>query len=335
MNEKKLPVFSYSKIELFEQCKHKYKLRYIDGNYTNSTTIVLDLGNIAHKGMELKGRSLINKEVPNYTYIIDAVMNGIQEETEKDKKFIKGVNEIKREYFLDFYKKNEKNNLNYEDKLKTYFNNLDNPMDDDWEILAVEQPFEFIYEDRCIFKGFIDRIDINSNGELRVVDYKTSNAPYDEKKLTTPLQMVIYTLACQSLYNKTPIEHRYDFIFLGISQNACSKGYLKRGMKKINKLLDEVILCAEEDEYPPSATPLCYWCDFASHTPLANEKTCKLCEYHCLWTPTDKTFKKKKEYGQQEKIEIKSEPLNPFNNPFASVKNTDVANPFNPFIRQK
>jgi hypothetical protein len=187
--------------------------------------------------------------------------------------------------------------------------------------------FEFIYEDRCIFKGFIDRIDINSNGELRVVDYKTSNAPYDEKKLTTPLQMVIYTIACQSLYNKTPIEHRYDFIFLGTSQNACSKGYLKRGMKKINKLLDEVGECLEKDEYPPKPTPLCHWCSFSKTCPDSEQKF-HLCEYYSLWTPYEKTFDVNKKYGEPTSIHL-NDTNNPFqNNPFKSTKPTNVFNPF-------
>ncbi len=328
-----LRTYSYSKLDLFEQCKHKYKIKYIDGNYSNSSTIVLDLGTITHKGEELKGRYLINNETPDYSFIKDVVLNGIEEETAKDKNFIKGVNEIKRKYFLDFYTKNPKSGMNYEEKLQIYFNNLENKtMDKDWRVLAVEQPFEFVYDNRCVLKGFIDRIDINLNGDLRVVDYKSSNTTYDNKKLTTPLQMVIYTLACQEIYNKTPIEHKYDFIFLGQEQLACTKGYLNRGIKKLNKILDEIDRCNLEQEYIPSPTPLCYWCDFASHTPLANKNMCHLCQYHCLWTPTDKNFKKKNEYGSKKETE-KINTNNPFVNPFTSSKPKDnvTNNPFGTF----
>lgn len=317
--EIKLPTYSYSKLELFDQCNHKYKLQYIDGNYSNESTLVLDLGTIAHKGEELKARYLIENQPIDYDYIKNVVMNGIEEYTDKDKQYIKGVNELKRKYFIDYYTKCNKTGMTYDEKLDIYFSTLVNKnfLDNGWKVLAVEKAFKFVYNNRCILKGFIDRIDINGNGDLRVVDYKTSKATYDDKKLNTPLQMVIYALACREMYGKLPIEFMYDFIFLNQEQKACSKGYLNRGEKKLNKILDKIDFCLQNQIYKPSPTPLCYWCNFASHTPLANQTLNHLCEYHSLWTPTNKTYQKKKDFI--EKTINDDNPFNPFscNNPFS------------------
>ena len=321
----KLPRYSYSKLDLFDQCNYKYKLQYIDGNYSDESTLVLDLGTIAHKGMELKARYLKEGKEINYEYIKSVVTNGIQEKTDKGDKYIKGVKELKNKYFIDYYKKCDKTGMNYDEKLDVYYNSLVKKdfSKDGWKVLDIEKAFEIVYENRCILTGFIDRVDINDNGDIRVIDYKTSKSTYDEKKLATPLQMVIYALACKELYGRLPIEFIYDFIFINEEQCACSKGYLARGEKKLNKILDNIDECLKVGEYKPNPTPLCYWCSFASHTPLASSKTKDLCNFHCMWTPTDKNFKRKNELPKESITNNNPFAVNPFNN----TKPSD----FNPF----
>lgn len=309
MDEVRLEKFSYSKLDTFDQCKRKYKLKYIDKHRANESAMALEIGSIGHKGEEIKGRCLINGENPDYDYIENVVMNGIEEKTDKDNCFINGINQIKTKYFNEYFTKCNKTGMTYDEKLKIYFNNLRNKqMDKDWNVLAVEQHFEFIYNDRCIIHGFIDRIDYNSKGELRVLDYKTSKQIYKDDKIKTPLQMVIYALACKNLYGKIPIEFVYDFIFLGEEQYACSNGYLARGEKKLNKLLDSINDCVLTNEFSPNPTPLCYWCDYAKHTPLSSANTKMLCDYYLLWTPNCKNFNKNREYIAGGMNEIK----NPF-----------------------
>lgn len=365
----KLPKYSYSKLELFNQCKYKYKLKYIDGNYINSESIILDLGTIAHKGYELKGQQLIERDVKiyelenrlnnikklkektediihieetiknqlqelkakeiDYDEIIKVVYEGCYEENKGSNhgQYLKGVNEIKNKHFKDFYTPCSKTGLTYEDKMKIYIDNLKNPIDGDWKVIAVEQPFEIVYNNRCILHGYIDRVDMNSYGDIRVVDYKTSKAIYDEKKIKTPLQMVIYSLACKELYGKYPIECLYEFIFINEKQIGGSKGYMVRGEKKLNSILDEIDNCFNGNEYIPSATPLCYWCDYTGHSPLANDKSKGMCLYNCLWTPTKKNFAVNKKYGDDIKAEVIKKEAN---NPFVKTSKPKV----NPFLKR-
>lgn len=277
----------------------KYKIKYVDKNYVQSEAIHLDLGNILHKVLEIKYRQIINSEKVDYEYLHKVILEGISEETEKDKgSFLQGLNQIKKKYGDNaFAETNVKSNLSYNDKMTNFYKYLEeDKLEKDWKPFRVEQDFEFSYNENTVLTGFIDRIDINSEGELRVVDYKSSNKVFDHKDLTTPLQMLIYALACENLFNKTPVEYQYDMILLGEKQSACTKGYYNRGIKKLDKILNEIKECEANSIYSPKPTPLCHWCDYSMTNPDIPFYLENICEYYCLWTPDNKTFQKNKEF---------------------------------------
>jgi putative RecB family exonuclease len=224
---------------------------------------------------------------------------GIAEETDKDKgNFIIGIDAIKEKYGEELFKTiDPKSDLSYEDKLYIFDDYLENDDIGDWKPYKIEQHFELEYEDKILLNGYIDRIDINSDGDLRVVDYKSSNKVFRDADLKTPLQMVIYALACEKLFGKIPIEFQYDMILLGEKQDACSSGYFNRGVKKINKILDEIEWSESTKDWIPKPTPLCFWCNFCENNPNADWYTNGLCEYYSLWTPDNKTFAKNKDYN--------------------------------------
>ena len=157
--------------------------------------------------------------------------------------------------------------------------------DDEWKTIAVEMPFNIEYRGFQL-TGKIDRVDINSNGDYKVVDYKTANVVYDDKKLKTPLQMYIYALAIRDKYGKFPIEFEYDFVVLNQISKAMSKGWEKRGDRALNKLIDEREAYYTIKDFPPKPTHLCYYCSYRNQE----------CEYYSLWNPDNKTFEVNKEY---------------------------------------
>ena len=46
-------IFSYSKLDTFQSCKFKYKLRYLDDHYINTPGIALDFGTAVHAAERL------------------------------------------------------------------------------------------------------------------------------------------------------------------------------------------------------------------------------------------------------------------------------------------
>ncbi len=301
--------YSYSKLDMFEQCPFRYKLKYIDENRSEQSSIALEIGTLAHTGKEKWAEYIINNQEPDYNFIKKIIDEGLEieyihilngKEVEKNIENILGVKELKRKYFDSYFDICNKTGMNYDEKFNIYLDNLLNKeLDDGWNVLCTEKEFKIRYDKYKII-GFIDRIDINDKGELRVVDYKTSKEAYKDSKLATPLQMFIYTLACESLFDTRPIEHIYDFVFLDTQVKSCTKGYYERGIKKLNKIFDKIETCKSTDEYVPKPTPLCYWCEFNKHSPLSDQSLNHLCPYYCLWTPDNKTFAKQTEYKNKD-----------------------------------
>lgn len=270
---------SYTSLSLIDQCPYQYKLHYVDGIYKHQEAIALDIGNLCHKILELQRDPTSNTPIEKLLEILD---NGYADSKEK----INGTFKIKEKYFEDYITTNAKSGLNYVDKMSNFRDYIINyKPDDEWKTIAVEMPFSIEYRGFQL-TGKIDRVDINSNGDYKVVDYKTANVVYEDKKLKTPLQMYIYALAIKEKYGKFPIEFEYDFVVLNQISKAMSKGWEKRGDRALNKLIDEREAYYTIKDFPPKPTPLCFWCPYIE----------KECEYYSLWKPDNKTFEVNKEY---------------------------------------
>lgn len=293
INKLNLPIkdiLSYSRIDVFKTCKYRYKLQYIEKNYSNTTSISLELGTLCHKCMELK------YDKHDINYILNVFENGFKDTRET----LIGINDIIDKYGFEFYETNEKSGMSFEDKIKVFKNKLINePIDDEWEMIGLEKEFLITFENKAQIKGFIDRVDRNKHtGAIRVVDYKTNNMPFDKKDLATPLQMYIYSLACKELYGEYPQECIYDLLFHDLLQIGGTKGYMDRGFKALNKILDSMIYYQQLGyEYlEPKPSPLCHFCAYCETNPNADDWDKLLCDYYCLWTREKRSFEVKNKW---------------------------------------
>lgn len=294
-------MFSYSKLDTYDQCPLRYRFKYVDKKRSNIKTLPLEIGTTSHYGMELIGKNLIDGTPPDYDLVKNVFINGASHEE------VLGAHAIKEKYFFEWTTRNEKSGLTYDEKVQKYYEQMTRlEQDSTWHPIAVELNFEFqYYRPNYFLHGFIDRVDENENGDLKIVDYKSSNQTYIPQKLATPLQMYIYTLACLDIYKKMPKEHEYDFIFLGEKQKACTKGYEQRGKKKLDKLFAAIEESKAAGVYRPKPTPLCHWCEYSGNTVSKDTKCNGMCSYYSLWTPQNKTYSVNKKF--ENKTENKKE----------------------------
>ena len=218
--DKELPVFSYSKLEVFKNCPLQYRYKYIEKKYSQDTSIALELGSLCHYVLEQKGRMVAAKQKVDYDKLINILLDGVSEVDEKTKEKLLGVSQLKRKYFEVWHEADNASGASYDEKIKLFDQVLHKEMEDtEWESTYFERPFEFVWDNKVILKGFIDRIDVK-DGQYRTVDYKTSKKAYEQSKLATSLQFGIYALAILNEFGVLPAESKYRFILIDDEQYA-------------------------------------------------------------------------------------------------------------------
>ena len=300
-DDKNLPVFSYSKMEVFKNCPLQYRYKYIEKKYSQDTSIALELGSLCHYVLEQKGKMIVSGETVDYEKLNDILMNGVTETDEKTKEELLGVNQLKRKYFEVWHEADNASGASYDEKIKLFDKVLHNEMEEtDWKPTYFEKPFEFVWDNKVILKGFIDRID-TKDGQYRTVDYKTSKKVYEQSKLATSLQFGVYALAILNEFGVLPIESEYRFILIDDKQYALTKGWENRLIKAMDKVFGDIEVSEKKSVFVPKPSPLCHWCNFCQTNPEAtiyrNE-----CEYFSKWTPTQKTFEVNKKWNALENI---------------------------------
>lgn len=288
-----LPTCSYSKLDTYKSCPMQYHKKYNEKKFTKDTSIALELGSLCHYVLEQKGKILVDKQVLNttdYDVLIEILLDGVTTIDEKTKEQIPGVTDIKKKYFETWYEPDNASGKTYSDKMLVFNKILLSEMEenDGWEPFLFEHHFEFVYDNRVIIQGFIDRVD-KKGEDYRTVDYKTSKKVYDKSKLTTSLQFGIYALAILLEFGRTPVESMYRFILIDDKQYALTKGWEKRLIKALDKIFDDIENNEKVGIWIPKPTPLCHWCNYCSHNPDAHQYKDE-CQYYSLWTPTNKTF---------------------------------------------
>ena len=299
--DRELPVFSYSKLEVFKNCPLQYEYKYIEKKYSQDTSIALELGSLCHYVLEQKGRMIATKQNVDYDKLNSILFDGVSETDEKTKEELLGVGQLKRKYFEVWHEADNASGASYDEKIKLFVQVLHDEMEDtEWKPTYFERPFEFVWDNKVILKGFIDRIDVK-DGQYRTVDYKTSKKAYEQSKLATSLQFGIYALAILNEFGVLPIESIYRFILIDDEQYALTKGWEKRLIKALDKVFGDIEASENKKVFVPKPSPLCHWCNFCQTNPEAtiyrNE-----CEYFFKWTPSQKTFEVNKKWNALENM---------------------------------
>ena len=140
-----------------------------------------------------------------------------------------------------------------------------------WEIhsasfqvpIAVERMFNIDIEGVKL-RGFIDRVDKLQNGKLSILDYKTNKELFTVDDLKKDLQLTLYQLAAQRLW-QLPVEKLTLYHLRSNTPCSCEPRDEKQ-LEEASQLVLEVAGNIAQERFPATENQYCP-CDFPEHCP--------------------------------------------------------------------
>ena len=259
LKEKDLPVFSYSKVSAYKSCPKAYKYIYID-KLPRLDKPYFSFGSCAHLILELFFKEYLNG---SKDLIEDVMKRSFMAALDKYKP--KLTKEQIDEVFII---------------MQTYLNILVQ-QEKLPNIINIEKKIWVELDNKIIFNGFIDRVQLDYDGILHVADYKTTK---DDRYLKDRTQLLLYAYFLY-LEDKNLTRVRTSYIML------------KHGMKT---LVEEHNI----DELVKAKDKLLETCDIINNDKLFRATPiiwrCRNCDYIDRCVEGRKLVFNKQTFGQIE-----------------------------------
>ena len=233
---------SNSKRDTFNQCKLKYRYRYVDriDDYDLSNTDALHFGSYIHQifedGVKATGLDELEK---------------LAEENKEKYTFAKSYNSKVLPCLKNF--------LRFNASLP--------------EVGIPEQHFDLEVADGISMNGYIDRIIKGKEGGYLVIDYKTSKREKSKIELYQDPQLKGYVYAVHKLYdvpiNKITAAHYYP-----LTDNLVTVQYTTNQIHAhVKAVVNDVwkIRKSKKDDLVPIRNQYCNWCSYKSLCPEFTE----------------------------------------------------------------
>ena len=232
--------FSATNLSLYESCPLAFKYEKIDKIKTKDTSPAAALGKFIHRALE------IAFEEKNAN--LDDIKRIIKEIWDKDE-------------FSNIYQSNEYAK-EAEAILYEYINK--NPLDSnieyvfEKEIVATENSNTFI--------GKIDRIDFLPNGDISILDYKTSKNKKTPKQIIKDIQLGYYAYLLSiskddDLNLKFPVLSSLEFVRDAKSPSV-SVSFTKQNILEIRNRIDGIVKSVSSNNFSPKKGGHCFFCDY-------------------------------------------------------------------------
>lgn len=249
---------SYSNLECYKNCPLKYKYQVID-KIKAPKGIDAVFGSSIHAALKF-----MFQRGPLYP-TLDQVIDFYRESWGSKNNSGSGLHD---QATLDIY---------YKEGLKILEKFYKNNQPWNFNVVDTESRFEFEIEDakngeKHTVSGIMDRIDKNTDGSFEIIDYKTKRKMASQKEINNDLQLSIYQLG---LMKKWP--------HLDVGKIKLSLYFLKHGEKISTSRtpqqleetknytigsIKEIEEKTKKDDFPPSPSPLCDWCEYKQMCPM-------------------------------------------------------------------
>ena len=127
---------------------------------------------------------------------------------------------------------------------------------------------EALLDSKLLLRGFVDRVDVAPDGRIRVVDYKSGQAPSEGYEAKALFQMKFYALVLWRLRGVVPSV--LQLVYLGngeILRYEPDEDDLRATERKVEAVWRAIRLAQETGDWRPSPSRLCDWCSFHEFCP--------------------------------------------------------------------
>jgi len=242
-----MAVYSHSKLAMFEQCRYKYKLKYVDKvPQPIRGTIEAHLGSCVHDALEWIYQKVLTGEEPRLDALIEKYF------ATWEKNYDDGLLVVKRD-------RNVKDYFNQGIRFLTDYYTKHKPFKDG--TIATEKRISMKISPEHSIVGFIDRLVYNGEtGEYEIHDYKTANALPPREKFETDRQLALYSIAIKNEYANRPVLLVWHYLNFNMKISS------RRTDAELQNLIDEILELISKienaTEFPHEKSVLCDWCEY-------------------------------------------------------------------------
>ncbi|TVR20929.1 MAG: PD-(D/E)XK nuclease family protein [Nitriliruptor sp.] len=129
---------------------------------------------------------------------------------------------------------------------------------------ATEAWFEVPFAYEAVVVGSIDRVDVDADGDLHVIDYKTNRRARPRSEVAASLQLALYALACRHLYGALPRTVALDFVVPGLEVIV---GLEELDLEAARATVLETAAAIRAERFETVPNRLCGWCDHRAVCP--------------------------------------------------------------------
>jgi putative RecB family exonuclease len=117
-------------------------------------------------------------------------------------------------------------------------------------------------------RGIIDRLDLDDDGELVVVDYKTGKAPRENFEQSRLGGVHFYAFLCQQVFGRRPVKVKLLYLADPVEIVATPSEQSVRGLQqRTSAVWTAVEKACDRDDFRPKPSGLCNYCAFRAYCP--------------------------------------------------------------------